>query len=83
LVGDDEDDGLDDALEVRCEKSGTILYFPFFMKSFVIGFAIVEISSVVIKKKPEKANQRLFGPNEPTPILSLGKCATVHPHCQK
>jgi hypothetical protein len=30
------------------QKSGIILYFPFFVKSFVIGFAIVEIPSVVI-----------------------------------
>jgi hypothetical protein len=33
------------------QKSGTILYFPFFVDSFVIGFAIVEIPSIVISKK--------------------------------
>ena len=27
------------------------MYFPFFVESFVIGFAIVEIPSVVISKK--------------------------------
>jgi hypothetical protein len=52
LVGDDEDAGLDDAFKygVRSflQKCGTILYFPFFVESFVIGFAIVEIPSVVI-----------------------------------
>jgi hypothetical protein len=55
LVGDDEDDGLDGALEIRCEvilaKVWNHLYFPFFVKSFVTGFAIVEIPSVVISKK--------------------------------
>jgi hypothetical protein len=30
------------------QNSETILYFPFFVDSFVIGFAIVEIPSVVI-----------------------------------
>jgi hypothetical protein len=33
------------------QKSGTILYFPFIVDLFVIGFAIVEIPSVVISKK--------------------------------
>jgi hypothetical protein len=30
------------------QKYGIILYFPFFVESFVIGFAIVKIPSVVI-----------------------------------
>jgi hypothetical protein len=30
------------------QKSGIILYFPFFIESFVIGFAIIEMPSVVI-----------------------------------
>jgi hypothetical protein len=33
------------------QKSGTILYFPFCVDSFVIGFAIIEIPSVLISKK--------------------------------
>jgi hypothetical protein len=52
LVGDDEDDGLDGALEVRCEvilaKVWDHIVFSFFVESFVINFAIVEIPSVVI-----------------------------------
>jgi hypothetical protein len=52
LVGDDEDDGLDGALEVRCEVILAIVWdhivFSFFVESFVINFAIVEIPSVVI-----------------------------------
>jgi hypothetical protein len=55
LVGDNEDDGLDGALEVRCEvifaKVWDHIVFSFFMDSFVIGFAIVEIPLVVISKK--------------------------------
>jgi hypothetical protein len=55
LVVDDEDDGLDGALEVRCEiilaKVWDHIVFSFFVDSFVIGFAIVEIPSVVISKK--------------------------------
>jgi hypothetical protein len=35
-------------------SSGSILYFPFFVESFVIGFVIVEIPSVVISKKENK-----------------------------
>jgi hypothetical protein len=31
--------------------SGSILYFPFFMESFVIGFAIVEFHQLLSKKK--------------------------------
>jgi hypothetical protein len=54
LVGDGEDDGLDGVLEVGVrsflQKFGIILYF-FFVESVVIGFAIVEIPSVVIEKK--------------------------------
>jgi hypothetical protein len=33
------------------QKYGIILYFPFFVESFVIGFVIVEMPSVVISKK--------------------------------
>jgi hypothetical protein len=55
LVGDDEDDGLDGVLEVWCDvilaKVWDHIVFSFFMESFVIGFAIVEIPSVVISKK--------------------------------
>jgi hypothetical protein len=44
LGGDDEDDGLDGALEVWCEvilaKVWDHIVFSFFMESFVIGFAI-------------------------------------------
>jgi hypothetical protein len=47
LGGDDEDDGLDGALEVWCEvilaKVWDHIVFSFFVESFVIGFAIVEI----------------------------------------
>jgi hypothetical protein len=54
LVGDDEDDGLDGALELRCEvilaKVWDHIVFSFFVESFVIGFAIIEIPSVVISK---------------------------------
>jgi hypothetical protein len=42
------------------QKSGTILYFPFFVESFVIGFAIVErdfyfraLGSLVVLSFPE------------------------------
>jgi hypothetical protein len=44
LGGDDEDDGLDGALEVWCEvilaKVWDHIVFSFFMESFVISFAI-------------------------------------------
>jgi hypothetical protein len=57
LGGDDKDDGLDGALDVRCEvifaKVWNHIVFSFFVESFVIGFAIVEIPSVVISKKSE------------------------------
>jgi hypothetical protein len=33
------------------QKSGIILYFSFFMDSFVIGFAIVEIHQLLSQKK--------------------------------
>jgi hypothetical protein len=45
LGGDDEDDGLDGALEVWCEvilaKVWDHIVFSFLVESFVIGFAIV------------------------------------------
>jgi hypothetical protein len=54
LVGDDEDDRLDCVLEVWCEvilaKVWDHIVFSFF-ESFIIGFVIVEIPSVVISKK--------------------------------
>jgi hypothetical protein len=53
LVGDDEDVVLDGVLKVRCEVIlakvwDHIVFSFFFVESFVIGFAIVEIPSVVI-----------------------------------
>jgi hypothetical protein len=53
LGGDDEDGGLDSALDARCEvilaKVWDHIVFSFFyVESFVIGFAIVKIPSVVI-----------------------------------
>jgi hypothetical protein len=53
LGGDDEDDGLGGALDVRCEVIlakvwDYIVFSFFFVESFVIGFAIAEIPSVVI-----------------------------------
>jgi hypothetical protein len=52
LVDDDEDDGLDGALEVWCEvifaKVWDHIVFSIFVESFVICFTIVEIPSVVI-----------------------------------
>jgi hypothetical protein len=52
LGGEDEDDGLDGTLNVWCEvilaKVWDHIVFFFFLKSFVIGFAIVKIPSGVI-----------------------------------
>jgi hypothetical protein len=54
LGGDDEDDGLDFAIwEYGVWSSGSILYFPFFVESFVIDFAIVEFHQLLSQKKKE------------------------------
>jgi hypothetical protein len=51
LGGDDEDDGLDCDLGVRCVVFWIHIVFSFFLESFVIGFAIVEFHQLSQKKK--------------------------------
>ena len=60
------------------QKSGTILYFLFFVESFVIGFAIVEIPSVVISKKRKELTlgKRLMGRRE-SRVWPLGQYRMV------
>jgi hypothetical protein len=51
--------------------SGSILYFPFFMESFVIGFIIVEFHQLLSQKKKNQASSCgfLIRPNEKQILL--------------
>jgi hypothetical protein len=48
-------------------SSGSILYFPFFVESFVIGFAIVEFHQLLFQKKNMlQIFHKLYVPSEVT-----------------